>query len=88
MFIVDNTGKTIVNSNCLRAIHLDDNLIKGCTDDLVAPIGEYKTPQEAAEMFVALCRAIEQGKHLFRMYKTGNEKAATDETAKRSKFTY
>ena len=63
----------MVNSNCLRAIHLDDKTLKGCTDDLVAPIGSYDTKQEAAEMFVALCNAIEQGKHLFRMYKTGNE---------------
>ena len=88
MFIVDESGKTMVNSNCLRAIHLDDKIIKGCTDDLVAPIGSYETEQEAAEMFVALCNAIEQEKSLFRMYKIGNEKTATDETAKRSKFTY
>ena len=89
MFIVDKKGKQVANTEHVVFFSLKDKKIALMTEKGISlTLGSYETEQEATEMFVALCRAIEQGKHLFRMYKTGNEEFAADETAKRSEFTY
>ena len=55
-------------------VQIDEKKIKlDTTENESQTIGKYDSKQEATEMFVALCKAIERGDKLFRMYRTGNE---------------
>ena len=74
MFIVDKQGKQVANTEHVVFFNLNGKKVEFMTEkDVVLTLGSYKTEQEASEMFVALCRAIERGDKLFRMYRTGNE---------------
>ena len=74
MFIVDKQGEQVANTEHVVFFSLIGTKINFMLEKgVVLTLGKYETEIEAAEMFVALCRAIEQDKKLFRMYKIDNE---------------